>query len=158
KVHVWDFLSGKKLHELIVPARNGNEKPGTWSNGIAHLAFAHDSKTLATSMVNGQDRSIRLWDVTTGKEVDKITGPYEFTLVSSLAFSPDDQLLVTGTRDSIRLWDIRSRKELEIASGHTASISGLAVSPDGQRLASAAPDGTVRLWEPATGKELHRIV
>src|SRR5207249_2010768 len=38
--------------------------------------------------------------------------------------------------------------------GHVGVVTGLAFSPDGQRLLSAASDFTVKLWNTATGKEL----
>jgi WD40 repeat protein/tRNA A-37 threonylcarbamoyl transferase component Bud32 len=41
--------------------------------------------------------------------------------------------------------------------GHTDSVSMVAYSPDGQRLASASLDGTVRVWDATTGKELHTL-
>src|SRR5262249_54078687 len=38
---------------------------------------------------------------------------------------------------------------------HTAHLSSLALSPDGKLLATRAGDDRVRLWDAATGKELH---
>lgn len=39
-------------------------------------------------------------------------------------------------------------------TGHSESIYALAVSGDGQRLASASYDGTVRVWDARTGREV----
>jgi RNA polymerase sigma factor (sigma-70 family) len=51
---------------------------------------------------------------------------------------------------------ITADKPLEL-KGHTAGAFDVAFSPDGQRLVSTGWDKTVRIWDPATGKELHTL-
>jgi WD40 repeat protein/serine/threonine protein kinase len=41
--------------------------------------------------------------------------------------------------------------------GHTGAIWGVAYSPDGTRLATASPDGTVKLWDAITGQEVRTL-
>ena len=44
--------------------------------------------------------------------------------------------------------------ELATLEGHTNSVTSVAFSPDGQRLASGSSDKTVKIWDSATGQEL----
>ena len=44
--------------------------------------------------------------------------------------------------------------ELRICQGHTQPVLGVCFSPDSKRLASASKDGTVRVWDAATGQEI----
>jgi WD40 repeat protein len=51
----------------------------------------------------------------------------------------------------------RAVKPLRTFEGHTKEVAGIAFSRDGKRLASASHDGTVRIWDAATGAELHTL-
>ena len=89
-------------------------------------------------------------------------------LVFDVAFSPDGRLLATAGQDgTARLWDPATGDCLRTLTGHTNWIkgvafstnyvNGVAFSPDGRLLATAGQDGTVRLWDPATGDCLRTL-
>ena len=109
---------------------------------------------------------MKIWDIATGKKLFDLNG--HAGLVTSVAFSPDGQRLASASSDqTVKIWDCATGKELfalrghasdvtSVASGglHAGWITSVAFSPDGQRLASARHDTTVKIWEIATGKEL----
>ena len=53
----------------------------------------------------------------------------------------------------VSLLSAQEAKLRDTLQGHTAAVVSVAFSPDGKTLASASYDGTLRLWEMATGKE-----
>jgi WD40 repeat protein len=52
------------------------------------------------------------------------------------------------------LWDPGTGAERAVLTGHTNWVAAVAFSPDGQLLASASWDGTVRIWHVKTAKAL----
>jgi len=83
---------------------------------------------------------------------------------SELTFSPDGRHLATyDYGDQLRIWDVNSGKELLHIKERPIRWHGrLVYSPDGKTLAmgygdQAAGAGKVRVWEAATGKELHDL-
>jgi Flp pilus assembly protein TadD len=66
-----------------------------------------------------------------------------------------DRLLLTLLPSyKMGLWDFRTGLSLTTMEGHSGSITEAEFSPDGETLASSSWDGTVRLWEVATGRQL----
>jgi WD40 repeat protein len=82
--------------------------------------------------------------------------------VSAVAFAPDGRTLASGggwpgRPGELKLWDVaagRLRASLDVP----APVWSVAVSPDGQTLATGAADGSVRLWDLATGVEQAMLV
>jgi WD40 repeat protein len=70
-----------------------------WVNSVA---FSPDGRLLASG---SYDKTIKLWDVASGREVRTLSG--HTSRVLEVAFSPDGRLLASGSGDeTIKLWDI----------------------------------------------------
>lgn len=73
------------------------------------------------------------------------------------------QAMVDGASPEVRM---RAReackaileRTLRDLKGHTGSVGPMTFAPDGKVLATGANDGTVRLWNPQTGKEIAKLV
>src|SRR6266513_1438016 len=79
---------------------------------VACVAFSYDGKRALSG--GKDDKTVRLWDVDTGKELRRLQGPEN--AVRSAAFSSDGRWALTGgtTRPhTLRLWDLESGKELD---------------------------------------------
>lgn len=100
------------------------------------LDYSPDGKLLATS---GEDGTIFLWDVDTGKEYTRLHG--HFGRIDALAFHPAGTRLVTASEDhTIRLWDIISCEEIAILSNLPRNIyvsGSLCFSSSGRELYAA---------------------
>src|SRR5262249_21349521 len=114
------------------------------------LVFSQDGKRLAA----GDDRAVALWDLKTGELCHNLGHGYA---IDAVAFSPDGRTIVTGATYSdnvVRSWDALTGKLKGRWRGHQDGIEAIAYAPDGLRVASGSADGTVRLWDAATGKEI----
>jgi WD40 repeat protein len=114
------------------------------------VAFSPNGKVLASAAL---DRTIKLWDVRTGKVTATLrghTGPAD-----SLCFSPDGKTLASASSDdnSIRIWDVQSGNNTSTLTARFGLFTCVAFSPDGKTLVSGGSDEQVRLWDTATYKQ-----
>jgi hypothetical protein len=70
------------------------------------------------------------------------------SFVTSVAFSPDGKLIVSGSGDkTVRLWDIEGNPVGLPFQGHESFVNAVAFSPDGKLIVSGSYDNIVRLWD-----------
>ena len=74
------------------------------------------------------------------------------------AFSPDGRYLATsGHGGEADIWNVEARTHARSLLGHSQPVPQIAWSHDGDLVATASSDGSVRIWDPSTGKDLAAI-
>ncbi len=118
---------------------------------IVSLAFSADGRTLLSS---GTDRSVRVWDVPSKRQrwVRENCGREGPT-----ALSPDGKVIaLESPAHRITLCSAVTGKPLP-APERQAPVVAMNCSADGRRLAMGHDDGTLRIWDCSTGKEVSRL-
>jgi WD40 repeat protein len=150
-VEWWDVASRRRL--------------GYVQHWVQQVVFGPDGRTMvvATDPYGG----LALVDLATGKPLPDYAQPFHAVPGGSLqlAASPAGPLLAAsvsssdGLTDGVFLWDVERQLRwggLENPDGtrYTDTARSLAFSPDGEKLATAGYDGTLRLWDVETRRQI----
>ncbi len=147
--------------KAAVVAAKPAEPPQSSLFGLMGALKGHDRRVNAVAasengrlaLSGGQDGTVRLWDLATGKVLrrDPHDGP-----VFAVAISPDGRLGLSGSLDkTVRLWDLDPDRAagMQRLLGHTAAVFAVALAQGGQIALSGGGDKTVRIWEIASGRQ-----
>jgi WD40 repeat protein len=123
------------------------------SDKVAGVALSADGR-LAVSA--SWDKTLKVWDVATGRELRTLTGHSD--KVAGVALSADGRLAVSASWDkTLKVWDVATGRELRTFQGHGAAVWGVAITSDGRLAVSAALEKTLKVWDVATGRELRSL-
>jgi RNA polymerase sigma factor (sigma-70 family) len=138
-VRLWETATGKPLARHAGP-----------QEGIAQVVFSPDSRQVATASWDG---AVHVWEAATGKLLS------HWQRFGRLAFLPDGQTLVCGdwSDGRVRFLDLATRKETRQFLAQEGGIYNLALARDGKTLVTAGRDRSFRLWDLATGRQLHNF-
>lgn len=148
-LRIWQIQSRTWMHTL----RAGTSPTGV--SAATSLAFSPDGAWLASGYADG---SLRLWSVQDGSLL--LTIPAHAGAVSDLAFSAQGDHLVSASTDhTLKLWQIQKTeggtpspsaqitiRPIRLFIGHTGPVNSVAISPQGDMIASGSDDATVRIW------------
>lgn len=157
----WDVIKRQAVRQLQT----------SHTGGVANLAFSPDGQILASGSFRN-DYSIFLWDIALGQSigspllVDKdflyylaeepLLEGWPGGYLTSLAFGQDSQTLIASGNAgaNVMTWNFpnRERKSMVGKFPPLAVTFGSSISPDRTIIATGSSDGTIFLWEIATGK------
>lgn len=145
-VIIWSVATGKQYASLE------NQNP------VYCVSFSPTDSILVSGSSKG---NVEFWDVDSKCRLD-ILKSKELSSINSIAFNSGGSMLAVGgdavsdyvDAKYVEIWDVRSKKVLHILDGHSDLVRSVAFSPSGQILASGSKDGSVKLWDINSGKEI----
>lgn len=169
---LWDLDKAEEQYFEGVPEEDEELCLHTFDAHVDEITALHFE---GNSLVSGsQDRTIRQWDLRTGKCLQTIDINFTnrgtsdgFSTISSNnprssvllthndppvigALQCYDAAMATGTKDGIvRLWDLRMGQVVRTLEGHTDAVTGLQF--DAVNLVTGSLDRSIRIWDLRTG-------
>ncbi len=148
-IHIWAVSKGtEKSIAPVLELTGGHEK-----GNVVALAYSTRGLLLASSSSEG---TVCLWDSRRGELLHTLTNGQT---VRQILFSRDDERLTTVTHSGqVRSWHVahgvQVSSHLVNIHSQSGSVAGVALSPDGDTLASGTSQGAVALWRVQTGERL----
>lgn len=98
------------------------------------------------------DGRVRVWDAESGLQLVSYCGPEHQP--NDFSFSPDNSRLLVADGEVVHICNASVDDELATLVGHTDWVHSANFSPSGAQIVTASRDGTIRIWDSATGAEI----
>jgi WD40 repeat protein len=138
------------------PPSAGPLKPGSEVRRIAGLAgpalalaFTAGGRRIASA---GDAGAIQVHSLDDGAEIARLEG--HAGAIRGLASLADGTLASACGDGKVLIWSLEEKKAIRSLSGHRGAVTALAIRPDRTILATGGEDRSVRVWDPAKGKEV----
>jgi len=146
---VWDAETGKYITELD----HGGSEPEEFN---ASIWFTKDGSKIFYGMA---DRSVRFWDVQTGKLISDFKKLKESVNSQIKGLTPDGkQFIVSSIEGKIGFYNIESGDLIQELNEHNFTISQVQFSPDGKKIITHSWDHTLKIWDAKSGKSLFTFI
>lgn len=155
ELQLWEVSTGKIIHSF----------PGY--HGVIS-ADGNNVVLLSLDVPVNDQAEIKIWDIAGNHEISSTSVYYPLKMpvgsdtyrsrqIGSMAISPDNALALWSCGNELHLWNIAEAKELFIMKGHINRVTTVGFSPNGKFAFSGSMDGSTRLWNIETGKEIVRL-
>jgi len=129
---VWDIEEGQRLRKL-----RGHQ------SFVNSVSGARRGPQLVCS--GSDDGTVKLWDARKKGCINTFQCTYQ---VTSVSFNDTAEQIISGGIDNeLKVWDLRKNDILYRMRGHSDTVTGLELSPEGSYLLSNGMDNTLRIWD-----------
>lgn len=147
-VKLWDLSTRRELRSF------GGNTDGINDGAFCAVAFLPDSKTFMSATTGG---TITWWDITDGKKLNQFRNQSQ--PLTRVVLSADGSTIasIEEQNPTITIRSLSTGQHLRTLTDDSF-VTAIAISPDGKSLASGNKNGSIQLWEIATGKRLKPLL